>query len=51
MTKSKESDLNETRALMGALVRMKPKPHEEMKVRKNQKTKKVNASPKLKVKS
>jgi hypothetical protein len=51
MTKSKNDELKKTKALMGALVRMKPKPHEEMKVRKNQKTKKVNASPKLKVKS
>jgi hypothetical protein len=33
MKKSKD-DLNETRRLMGALVRMKPKPHEEMKVGK-----------------
>ena len=28
------SDIEETKRLMGALVRMKPKPHEEMKVRK-----------------
>jgi hypothetical protein len=28
--------MDETRRLMGALVRMKPKPHEEMKVRKGQ---------------
>jgi hypothetical protein len=33
MTKSKD-DLDETKKLMGALVRMKPKPHEEMKVGK-----------------
>jgi hypothetical protein len=26
------SDLKDTKRLMGALVRMKPKPHEEMKV-------------------
>jgi hypothetical protein len=33
MAKSKD-DLSGTKSLMGALVRMKPKPHEEMKVRK-----------------
>lgn len=31
---SKSDDLNETKALMGALVRMKPKPHEDMKLGK-----------------
>ena len=40
MAKSKD-DLSKTRALMGALVRMKPKPHEEMKIGK--KTKKSTA--------
>jgi hypothetical protein len=29
---SKTDDLAGTKSLMGALVRMKPKPHEEMKV-------------------
>jgi len=29
---AKSDDLKETKALMGALVRMKPKPHEDMKV-------------------
>jgi hypothetical protein len=29
-----KDDLKETRRLMGALLRMKPKPHEEMKVGK-----------------
>jgi hypothetical protein len=38
MTKSSD-DLSETRKLMGALVRMKPKPHEEMKVGKKTKKK------------
>jgi hypothetical protein len=32
--------LDKTKALMGALVRMKPKPHEEMKVGKKAKAKK-----------
>lgn len=30
----KKSDLEETKRLMGTLVRMKPKPHENMKVGK-----------------
>ena len=34
-------DLKGTRNLMGALVRMKPKPHEEMKIGKKAKTKKA----------
>jgi hypothetical protein len=34
MAKSKIDDLQETKRLMGALVRMKSKPHEEMKVGK-----------------
>jgi hypothetical protein len=34
-----ESKLEETKRLMGALVRMKPKPHEEMKVGKKAKKK------------
>jgi hypothetical protein len=40
MTKSRD-DLSDTKRLMGALVRMKPKPHEEMKVGK--KTSKARA--------
>jgi hypothetical protein len=36
---AKRSDLTGTKALMGALVRMKPKPHEEMKVRTLKKNK------------
>jgi hypothetical protein len=32
-------NLDDTRKLMGALVRMKPKPHEEMKVGKSAKKK------------
>jgi hypothetical protein len=34
MAKTKLTELDETKRLMGALVRMKPKPHEEMKVGK-----------------
>jgi hypothetical protein len=36
MTKSKD-ELEDTKRLMGALVHMKPKPHEEMKVGKKKK--------------
>jgi hypothetical protein len=36
---AKSSQLDETKPLMGALVRMKPKPHEEMKVGKKAKKK------------
>jgi hypothetical protein len=32
-----KKDLDETKRLMGALVRMKPEPHEEMKVKKRTK--------------
>lgn len=32
--------LEETKKLMGSLVRMKPKPHEEMKIGKKEKPKK-----------
>jgi hypothetical protein len=32
--KKPQADMEETKRLMGALVRMKPKPHEEMKVGK-----------------
>jgi hypothetical protein len=39
MAKS-DDDLDETKKLMGALVRMKPKPHEDMKVGKKAKAKK-----------
>ena len=39
--KNSKCDLESTKRLMGALVRMKPKPHEEMKVgKKTKKTKK-----------
>jgi hypothetical protein len=41
MAKPKDDDLGETKRLMGALVRMKPKPHEHMKVGKKAKKKKV----------
>jgi hypothetical protein len=36
------NDLKETKRLMGALVRMKPKPHEDMKVGKR-KTKRAKS--------
>jgi hypothetical protein len=35
------SKLDETKKLMGTLMRMKPKPHEEMKVGKKAKVKKA----------
>jgi hypothetical protein len=41
---SKPSDIEKTRRLMGALVRMKPKPHEKMKVGKKAKAKKKPGS-------
>lgn len=42
MTDSKRDDLGGAKRLMGALVRMKPKPHEDMKLGKT-KTKKKRA--------
>lgn len=36
---SGDGDLQNTKRLMGALVRMKPKPHEDMKVGKTKKKK------------
>jgi hypothetical protein len=42
-------ELDETKRLMGALVRMKPKPHEEMKVGKTESKKKKR--PKVAVKA
>jgi hypothetical protein len=36
---AKEPDVDATKRLMGALVRMKPKPHEDMKVGKKKKNK------------
>jgi hypothetical protein len=42
MAKTDNAKLEETKRLMGALMRMKPKPHEEMKVgKKKKKVKKV----------
>jgi hypothetical protein len=38
MGKPPKKDLDQTKALMGALVRMKPKPHEELKGRKTKKS-------------
>jgi hypothetical protein len=34
MAKTSKDELDGTKRLMGALVRMKPKPHEEMKIKK-----------------
>lgn len=45
--KKSEEDLSDTKRLMGALVRMKPKQHEEMKVGKKKATKKSVAKKKL----
>jgi hypothetical protein len=42
------SQLDATKKLMGALVRMKPKPHEEMKLGKAKKKAKKRASSKPK---
>jgi len=39
MGKSRDEVVERTKRLMGALVRMKPKPHEEMKVGKKAKKK------------
>jgi hypothetical protein len=49
MAKSPEN-LDETRRLMGALVRMKPKPHEDMKVGKKS-AKLAGAKPKRRKKT
>jgi hypothetical protein len=38
MAKSSDKDLDQTKRLMGALVRMPPKPHEDMKVGKSEPT-------------
>jgi hypothetical protein len=40
------TDLEKTKALMGSLVRMKPKPHEDMKVGKKKAAKKSAAKKK-----
>ena len=45
---TKNSDLKKTRELMGALVRMKPKPHEDMKVGKKKTAKAKKAKRKKK---
>ena len=44
----KTDDVEETKRLMGALVRMKPKPHEAMKIKKTKIMKKRVASSKPK---
>jgi hypothetical protein len=51
MAKGSQSDLDETKRLMGVLVRMKPKPHEEMKVGKKKKSKRAGVLNKTKGKS
>lgn len=43
-----KSDLEKTKNLMGALVRMKPKPHEEMKLGKQKYKKKRKKNDKVK---
>jgi hypothetical protein len=42
---AKNDDIQRTKALMNALVRMKPKPHEDMKVGKKAKKSKVKKKP------
>jgi len=37
MAKKPSDEIEETKRLMGALVRMKPKPHEELKGKKSKK--------------
>jgi len=44
MAGTKKDDLERTRSLMGALVRMKPKPHEDMKIGKKKKAKAKKAN-------
>ncbi|MHB8268235.1 hypothetical protein [Bradyrhizobium sp.] len=44
MAKKSNDDIDGTKSLMGALVRMKPKPHEEMKVGKKSVSKKKKKS-------
>lgn len=39
MTKTPEQELEEAKRVMGALVRMPPKPHEEMKLGKKKRAK------------
>ena len=51
MANSKDQDLQDTKRLMGALVRMKPKPHEDMKVGKRVKAKKKSGLKRQKRKS
>jgi hypothetical protein len=45
MAKKSEDDLDKTKRLMGALVRMKPKPHEDMKAGKKAKKKRAKKTP------
>jgi hypothetical protein len=46
MAKPDKDGLEQTKSLMGALVRMKPKPHEEMKVGKKAKKSQPKKKPK-----
>ena len=41
MAAKKDNEIEQTKRLMGALVRMKPKPHEEMKVGKKVRARKA----------
>jgi hypothetical protein len=46
---AQDGDIEKTKSLMGALVRMKPKPHDEMKIgkkaKKSKKSKKSKKKP------
>jgi hypothetical protein len=42
MANDSKDDLDKTIKLMGALMRMKPKPHEDMKIGKKKKAKKAS---------
>ena len=48
MNKRSTKDIEETKRLMGALVRMKPKPHEEMKIGKLAKKRRLKSKRKSK---
>jgi hypothetical protein len=50
MSKPKTDELEATKRLMSALVHMKPKPHEEMKVGKKAKKEKAKSKPSAKKK-
>jgi hypothetical protein len=48
MAKADKDELEKTKSLMGALVRMKPKPHEDMKIGKSKVKKKTSTKAKKK---